>query len=127
MRKTIASVLSSAAVVLGMLAVTTAPAAAATANPTKRCQAEPGEIFPICNLYFYNFPGGTISIDVDADGTGTGHWNLQHHGRWTDCNLYYNLQDPAQSWTCSNLPAGNYILRNAGQTNTTFHQLGARW
>ncbi|MFI6510979.1 hypothetical protein ACIBCT_25520 [Streptosporangium sp. NPDC050855] len=109
----------------------TAPAAAsaggAAANPTQRCQADPGYVVPTCALHFYNFPGGTISIDVDANGTGQGQWRLLRHGLLTSCRLYYRLEDPPQSWVCNNLPADNYTLRNDAQTNTTFHQLGARW
>ena len=93
-------------------------------NPTTRCQ---NGTQPTCALAIPNFPGGTISIDVDADGFGTGHWILFQHGAWRSCETDFDLVAPPQSWTCSNLPADNYVLRSSGQVTTTFHELGARW
>ncbi|MGW4798188.1 hypothetical protein ACWEPC_37790 [Nonomuraea sp. NPDC004297] len=124
-RKTAIAVLSAAAI------MATAPGAmaentGALANPTKTCKNPDG--FPLsCALSIPNFGGGTIALDVDADGGGTGHWILLQHGAWRVCETTYNLKDPAQSWLCHGLPADNYVLINYGQSNTTFHRLGARY
>ncbi|MFI6029881.1 hypothetical protein [Amycolatopsis magusensis] len=100
------------------------------ANPTKRCQAEPGHVVLTCVMWFY-FPGGTISIDVDADGGGgnlnDARWLLMQRNSFRTCEVFYKLKDPAGSWICHNVPADNYSLRNEAGTATTFHQLGARW
>jgi hypothetical protein len=96
------------------------------ANPTTRCH-HPGGVTFRCELQIPDFPGGTMSIDVDADGHGTGHWILFWNGSWRACETDYDLVAPAQSWVCNNLPSGNYVLFNAGQLDTTFHELGVRY
>ncbi|MCG5216631.1 hypothetical protein [Streptosporangium sp. KLBMP 9127] len=112
---------------VGLLAMNSAAMAdgsGALANPRKTCKAP---IILGCSLSIPNFPGGTIAIDFDANGTGNGRWILFQHGAWRKCEVAYDLKAPAQSWLCHGLPADNYVLNNYGQSNTSWHKLGARY
>ncbi|WP_181775366.1 hypothetical protein [Amycolatopsis pittospori] len=86
----------------------------------------------LCTAYVYNFPGGTMSIDADTCcSVGTSHWYLFEKS-WRRCEQEFRTEAPAQSWTCSNLPANNYKLQ-ALITQPTQHadnkwvSIGLRW
>ncbi|MBP2471639.1 hypothetical protein JOF53_000511 [Crossiella equi] len=86
----------------------------------------------LCTVYAYNFPGGTMSIDADTCcTTGTSHWYLFEKS-WRKCETDFRTEAPAQSWTCSGLPANNYklqalILKPVPHPDNKWVSIGLRW
>ncbi len=111
----------SAALVPAALALSALPASAA--GHSVSC---PGNNITCVNS-FYHGSKGTVSIDADVSGKGSGKytWQLQTSSGTAICSATMTAVDPARSWICNNVPAGQLQVRM--YTDTRGGSLGVRF